>query len=205
MSLRASRSAVRALPGGSGSQSSILMSWVMMSVTWIGDANREPDMRSGAGVRPQCASFEDVLGSDPNRALGAPVWGQTPFGSRTVDEIGGQTPIAHIGHTPKSMRADRSVENRRAAPTYPVNTPIRAWQSEEYIDEVHADDARSAAARGTGRCIDWPPQDLKAHIGFMMQLQQGAGRSRASWSAPRAGAGRSRRGSCARRRTARRR
>ncbi len=44
--------------------------------------------------------------------------------------------------------------------------------TEEHDDEIHADDARPAGRVDHCRIGNWPPEDFKAHIGFMMDFNK---------------------------------
>ena len=51
-----------------------------------------------------------------------------------------------------------------------VSLRIAKRALERIRDEIHDDDARADAERVTGRSSNWSPEDLKAHIGFMMRF-----------------------------------
>ena len=126
---------------------------------------------SAANVKTASNSF-DMATSVVNRqsSTGQPsIYNRQSFNRQSPDGMSRTAVVLRLTHE----RANRGA-NRRSQ-----------------RHEIHADDARPARNGRLG-VMNWPPEDIKAHIDFMMRLQQGAERRRRAGR--RRGAGRARPG-----------
>ena len=64
----------------------------------------------------------------------------------------------------------------RACSDLPMNAPDGAQNSKERRDEVHADDEYAKGGRPY-QIMNWPKQDIQAHIAFMINFSKKLGQS----------------------------